>query len=93
MLDRIGDNFLQLFVVLAFTAMIEGVAGRLRGTLQSKRGLSIFQPFRNVWKRLQLATLVPRQTINENKLDGAVIAIRIESAITFPKVLTCEALS
>ena len=37
MLDRIGDNFLQLFVVLAFKAMIEGVAGRLKGTLQSKR--------------------------------------------------------
>jgi formate hydrogenlyase subunit 4 len=57
MLDRIGDNFLQLFVVLAFTAMIEGVAGRLKRALQSKRSLSIFQPFRDIWKRLQLATL------------------------------------
>jgi hypothetical protein len=88
MLDRVGYNFLQLFVVLAFTAMIEGVAGRLEGTLQSKRGLSIFQPFRDIWKRLQLATLVPRQIINENKLDGAVIAIRIKSTTTFPKVFT-----
>jgi formate hydrogenlyase subunit 4 len=76
MLDRIGDNLLQLFVVLAFTVRIEGVTDRLKGTLQSKRGLSIFQPFRDIWKRLQLARLVPRQTINENKLDGAVIAIR-----------------
>jgi formate hydrogenlyase subunit 4 len=57
MLDRIGYSFLQLFVVLAFTAMIEGVAGRLKRTRQSKRGLSIFQPFRGIWKRFQLATL------------------------------------
>ena len=57
MLDRIGYSFLQLFVVLAFTAMIEGVAGRLKRTRQLKRGLSIFQPFRGIWKRFQLATL------------------------------------
>jgi formate hydrogenlyase subunit 4 len=90
MLARIGYNFLQLFVVLAFTAMIEGVAGRLKEALQSKRGLSILQPFRDIWKRLQLATLLPRRTINKNKLHGAVIAIRIESATTFPKVLTAR---
>jgi hypothetical protein len=36
MLTRIGYNFLQLFVVLAFTAMIAGVAGRLKEEARSQ---------------------------------------------------------
>ena len=44
MLARIGYNLLQVFVVLAFAPLVEGVASRLKEILQSKRGPSIFQP-------------------------------------------------
>jgi hypothetical protein len=43
---RIGYNLLQVGVVLAFAPLVEGVASRLKEILQSKRGPSIFQPYR-----------------------------------------------
>jgi hypothetical protein len=46
MLARIGYNLLQACVVLAFAPLVGGVASRLKEILQSKRGPSIFQPYR-----------------------------------------------
>ena len=58
MFARIGYNLLQVFVVLAFAPLVEGVASRLKEILQSKRGPSIFQPYRDIWKLLHKDEIV-----------------------------------
>ena len=50
MVERIVYNLLQVFVVLAFAPLVEGVLGRLKENLHSKRGPSVFQPYRDLWK-------------------------------------------
>jgi formate hydrogenlyase subunit 4 len=47
---RIGFNLLQVLVVLAFAPLVAGVTSRLKEMIQSKRGPSIFQPYRDLWK-------------------------------------------
>jgi formate hydrogenlyase subunit 4 len=50
MFNRILFNFIQVFVVLAFAPLVSGVLSRLKEIVQSKRGPSIFQPYRDLWK-------------------------------------------
>jgi len=50
MLNRILFNLLQVAVVLAFAPLASGVVSRLKEIIQSKRGPSIFQPYRDLWK-------------------------------------------
>ena len=52
MIERIVYNIIQVAVVLAFAPLVEGVTSRLKEILQSKRGPSIFQPYRDIWKLL-----------------------------------------
>lgn len=52
MLERILYNLLQVIVVVGFAPLAEGVTTRLKEILQSKRGPSIFQPYRDLWKLL-----------------------------------------
>ena len=52
MLERIGYNVLQILVVLTLAPLVEGVAERLKEVVQSKRGPSIFQVYRDIWKLL-----------------------------------------
>jgi formate hydrogenlyase subunit 4 len=49
-LQRIIYNLFQVIVVIAFAPLVEGVTSRLKENLQSKRGPSIFQPYRDLWK-------------------------------------------
>ena len=58
MAERIAYNLLQVFVVLAFAPLIEGVVNRLKENLQSKRGPSIVQPYRDIWKFLHKDEIV-----------------------------------
>jgi formate hydrogenlyase subunit 4 len=58
MFERIVYNLLQVFVVVAFAPLIEGVVSRLKEILQSKRGPSIFQPYRDIWKLLHKDEIV-----------------------------------
>jgi formate hydrogenlyase subunit 4 len=58
MLERIVYNLLQVFVVVAFAPLVEGVLSRLKENLQSKRGPSIFQPYRDIWKLLHKDEIV-----------------------------------
>jgi formate hydrogenlyase subunit 4 len=51
-LERILYNLLQVIVVVGFAPLAEGVTTRLKEILQSKRGPSIFQPYRDLWKLL-----------------------------------------
>ena len=50
MLHRILLNALQVLTVLILSPLIAGVLGRLKEIVQSKRGPSIFQPYRDLWK-------------------------------------------
>ena len=56
--ERIVYNVLQVFVVMAFAPLVEGVLSRLKENLQSKRGPSIFQPYRDIWKFLHKDEIV-----------------------------------
>jgi formate hydrogenlyase subunit 4 len=48
--ERILYNLLQVLVVMAFAPLVSGVTSRLKEMLQSKRGPSVFQPYRDLWK-------------------------------------------
>jgi formate hydrogenlyase subunit 4 len=50
MSERIGFNLLQVLIVLTFAPLVSGVTSRLKEMVQSKRGPSIFQPYRDLWK-------------------------------------------
>src|SRR5580658_4356016 len=50
MFDRILFNVLQVAVVLIFAPLASGVLSRIKEIVQSKRGPSIFQPYRDLWK-------------------------------------------
>jgi len=48
--ETIAFNVLQVLFVLAIAPMYSGVLSRLKEMVQSKRGPSIFQPYRDIWK-------------------------------------------
>jgi formate hydrogenlyase subunit 4 len=48
--NRILFNLIQVLVVMAFAPLVSGVLTRLKEMVQSKRGPSIFQPYRDLWK-------------------------------------------
>ena len=58
MTERILYNLLQVLVVVAFAPLVEGVLNRLKEIVQSKRGPSIFQPYRDIWKLLHKDEIV-----------------------------------
>src|SRR5579875_747529 len=43
-------NLIQIAAVLIFSPLASGVTSRLKEMIQSKRGPSIFQPYRDLWK-------------------------------------------
>jgi formate hydrogenlyase subunit 4 len=47
---RVLANILQLLVILLLSPLVGGVLNRLKEIVQSKRGPSIFQPYRDLWK-------------------------------------------
>jgi len=50
MAQHILFNLIQVLVVMAFAPLVGGVLSRLKEMVQSKRGPSIFQPYRDLWK-------------------------------------------
>jgi formate hydrogenlyase subunit 4 len=56
--ERILYNLLQVVVVVGFAPLAEGITSRLKEILQSKRGPSIFQPYRDLWKLLHKDEIV-----------------------------------
>jgi formate hydrogenlyase subunit 4 len=58
MTERILYNLLQVFVVVALSPLVEGVLNRLKEIVQSKRGPSIIQPYRDIWKLLHKDEIV-----------------------------------
>lgn len=56
--DRILYNLLQVAVVVGFAPLMEGVLNRLKEIVQSKRGPSVLQPYRDIWKLLHKDEIV-----------------------------------
>jgi formate hydrogenlyase subunit 4 len=50
MSERLLFNLLQVVVVAAFAPLVSGVLARLKEMIQSKRGPSVLQPYRDLWK-------------------------------------------
>jgi formate hydrogenlyase subunit 4 len=62
MFNRILFNLIQVFVVLAFAPLLSGVLSRLKEMVQSKRGPSIFQPYRDLWKLFHKDEIVSEES-------------------------------
>ncbi len=50
MTQKILFNLLQVIVVMVFAPLVAGVLNKLKEMVQSKKGPSIFQPYRDIWK-------------------------------------------
>ena len=50
MRETVAYNILQVLFVLCFAPLYSGVMSRFKEIVQSKRGPSIFQPYRDLWK-------------------------------------------
>jgi formate hydrogenlyase subunit 4 len=48
--EKILFNVIQVLVVMLLSPLVKGVLNRLKEAVQSKRGPSIFQPYRDIWK-------------------------------------------
>ena len=62
MISRIIFNLIQILVVMAFAPLIKGILARLKENVQSKRGPSIFQPYRDIWKLFHKDEVVSEQS-------------------------------
>jgi formate hydrogenlyase subunit 4 len=62
MFNRILFNLFQVIVVLAFAPLVSGVLSRLKEIVQSKRGPSIFQPYRDLWKLFHKDEIVSEES-------------------------------
>ena len=62
MLNKIIFNVIQVLVVMAFAPLIKGMLARLKENVQSKRGPSIFQPYRDIWKLFHKDEVVSEQS-------------------------------
>jgi formate hydrogenlyase subunit 4 len=60
--ERILYNLLQVAVVVGFAPLAEGVLNRLKEIVQSKRGPSILQPYRDIWKLLHKDEVVSEES-------------------------------
>jgi formate hydrogenlyase subunit 4 len=62
MFNRMLFNLCQVVVVLAFAPLASGVLSRLKEIVQSKRGSSIFQPCRDLWKLFHKDEIVSEES-------------------------------
>jgi formate hydrogenlyase subunit 4 len=60
--QTIGYNLIQVLFVLAFAPLYSGVLSRFKEIVQSKRGPSIFQPYRDLWKLFHKDEVISDQT-------------------------------
>jgi len=60
--NRIIFNVIQVLVVMALSPLVKGVLNRLKEIIQSKRGPSIFQPYRDLWKLFHKDEVISEQS-------------------------------
>lgn len=62
MTETMGFNLIQILFVLVFAPLYSGVLSRLKELVQSSRGPSIFQPYRDLWKLFHKDEVVSSET-------------------------------
>src|SRR6204780_1978489 len=62
MRQTIVYNIFQILFVLAFAPLYSGVLSRFKELVQSKRGPSIFQPYRDLWKLFHKDQILSSET-------------------------------
>lgn len=62
MVNRIIFNVIQVLVVMVFAPLVKGLLNRLKENVQSKRGPSVFQPYRDIWKLFHKDEVVSEQS-------------------------------
>jgi formate hydrogenlyase subunit 4 len=62
MRQTIFYNLLQILFVLGFAPLYSGVLSRLKEMVQSKRGPSILQPYRDLWKLFHKDEVISSET-------------------------------
>jgi formate hydrogenlyase subunit 4 len=62
MLSHIVYNLVQVAVVMGFAPLVAGVINRLKEMVQSKRGPSILQPYRDIWKLFHKDQVISEQS-------------------------------
>lgn len=62
MTHAIAYNVVQVLFVLMFSPLYSGVLSRLKELIQSKRGASVFQPYRDLWKLFHKDEIVSSET-------------------------------
>ncbi len=60
--NKILFNLIQVLVVMGFAPLASGVLARLKEMIQSKRGPSIFQPYRDLWKLFHKDEIVSEES-------------------------------
>jgi formate hydrogenlyase subunit 4 len=62
MTQTIAFNVVQILFVLAFAPLYSGVLSRLKEIVQSRRGPSILQPYRDLWKLFHKDQILSEET-------------------------------
>jgi formate hydrogenlyase subunit 4 len=62
MTETISYNVLQVLFVLVFAPLYAGVLSRLKEIVQSRRGPSIIQPYRDLWKLFHKDQILSEET-------------------------------
>jgi formate hydrogenlyase subunit 4 len=60
--NRIIFNVIQVLVVMVFAPLIKGILNRIKENIQSKRGPSIIQPYRDIWKLFHKDEVISEQS-------------------------------
>jgi formate hydrogenlyase subunit 4 len=60
--QTIAYNLIQILFVLALAPLYSGVMSRFKEIIQSKRGPSIFQPYRDLWKLFHKDEVISSET-------------------------------
>jgi len=60
--NRIIFNIIQVLVIMLFAPLIKGILNRIKENIQSKRGPSIIQPYRDIWKLFHKDEVISEQS-------------------------------
>ena len=62
MTRTVAYNLIQLLFVIGFAPLYAGVLSRLKERIQSRRGPSVFQPYRDLWKLFHKDEVISSET-------------------------------
>lgn len=84
----IAFNIIQILFVLVFAPLYSGVMSRFKEIVQSKRGPSIFQPYRDLWKLFHKDEVISDQTTWIFRFAPYLVFVAPISVVVLIPVLT-----